>query len=333
MDWKATAFGALLAIGIGSAALPAAAQGEKVAISMASGVNFVSSLVAQDQGYFKEQGIDAELKPVPRGNIAIEALASKSIQFGEVAHVTFFSAVAKGIPLVAVGVGSRGFTGKMVASNDNAGRKTLADFKGKRIGIQVGTGVHGVFQMLLKKNGLKESDFQIANVRVTDMPTAMASAGSFDAVIGWDPMMQRIVQAGNGKEVMSARDFEEQADITYPLILITTPDYLAAKPKVVQGVVNAYAKAHKFIRENKDEAVRIYADYIKKTGADLDEPTLRVMMFEVDKFGGAAFSEGDMRDMPSTLDFLVETGQIGSRPDLDKIVDRSFGEKAEAALK
>lgn len=333
MDWKTTAFGALLAAGIGFAALPAAAQTEKVAISMASGVNFVSSLVAHEQGFFKEQGIDADLKPVPRGNIAIEALASKSIQFGEVAHVTFFSAVTKGIPLVAVGVGSRGFTGKMVASNANADRKTLADFKGKRIGIQVGTGVHGVFQMLVKKAGLKETDFQIANVRVTDMPTAMASAGSFDAVVGWDPMMQRIVQAGNGKEVMSARDFEQQADITYPLILITTPDYMAAKPKVVQGVVNAYAKAHKFIRENQDAAVRIYTDYIKKTGADLDEATLRVMMFEVDKFGGANFTEGDLRDMPSTAEFLVESGQIGSKPDLAKIVDRSFGDKAEAALK
>ncbi|MGQ9364972.1 ABC transporter substrate-binding protein [Azospirillum sp. ST 5-10] len=332
MDWKSAAFGALLAVAAGSAAAPAAAQGEKVAISMASGVNFVSSLVGREKGFFAKEGVDVTLKPVPRGSIAVEALVGGSVQIAEVAHVTFFAGASKGLPLVSVGVGSRGFTGKMVASNANAGLTSLADFKGKRIGIQVGTGVHGVFQMLLDKQGLKESDFEVANVRVTDMPTAMATPGAFDAVIGWDPMMQRIVQAGYGKEVISARRFEELADITYPLILITTRAYLEAKPAVVQGVVNAYAAAHRYIREHRDEAVRIYTDYMAETGATLDEDMLRVMMFEVDKFGGAAYSDGDWRDMRGTLDFLTRSGQIETPPALDAVVDRSVGERADKAV-
>jgi hypothetical protein len=47
------------------------------------------------------------------------------------------------------------------------------------------------------------------------MPTAMASQGTFDAVFGWDPMMTRIVQAGKGREIIGAKQFQDMAEITY----------------------------------------------------------------------------------------------------------------------
>src|SRR5690349_6622071 len=167
---------------------PAAFAQEHMTVGMASGVNQVTSLVAAEKGYFKEEGLTVERKPVPRGNLAVQAIAAGSMQFAEVSDVVFFSAVTKGIPLVALGAASRGFTGKMIAAPGHAPVKTLADMKGERIGIQVGTGVHGVFLMLLEKQGLHESDFKVSNVRVVDMPAAMASSPrAFDAVLGWDP--------------------------------------------------------------------------------------------------------------------------------------------------
>jgi NitT/TauT family transport system substrate-binding protein len=196
-----------------------------VAIGMAAGVNQVPSLVASDQGFFKEEGIDIDLKPVPRGQVAIEAVASGSIQFAESSHTSFIAAVNKGIPLVGVGVAARGYYGKFIASNENADLKTLQDLKGKRIGTQVGTGMHMVLLMLLEKEGLTEADFQITNVRVNDMPAAMAAGGNFDAVLGWEPGMQRIVQGGYGKEIITARQIEEMAAITYPFILATTEEF------------------------------------------------------------------------------------------------------------
>jgi len=306
---------------------------EKVAIGMSTGVNQVPTVVGQAKGFFAEEGIDVELKPVNRGAIAIEALAGGSLQFAESSHTAFFSAVAKGLPLRGVGVVSRGFFGRLIASNANADLKTLEDFKGKRVGTQVGTGMHMVVAMLLEKRGLTDEDLGITNVRVNDMPAAMASGDTFDAVIGWDPAMERIVQSGYGKEVISTGDFMEMAGITYPFILSTTADYLAANPETVQGVVNAYAKAHKFISANPDEALRIYYEYLKGTGTGLDEPTVKQMMFDVDRFGGVAFTDGDWNDLPATADYLLKQGRIDKALELDKIIDKSYGEKAEASVK
>lgn len=307
---------------------------ERITVGMASGVNQVTSLVAAEKGYFKEEGLTVDRKPVPRGNLAVEAIAAGSMQFAEVSDVVFFSAVSKGIPLVALGAGSRGFTGKMVAAPDHKPVKSLADLKGERIGIQVGTGVHGLFLMLLEKNGLKESDFKVSNVRVVDMPTAMASSPRpFDVVFGWDPMMQRIVQAGKGKEIISAQQFQDMAGVTYPLILVADKNYIAKNRDTVQHFVNAYAKAQKFIRNNPDEALRMYSETVRKAGATLDESIIKTMMFEVPKFGGVNFVASDWTELPRSRDFLFKNGQIKSKPDIKEITDPSFADAAEAKIK
>jgi ABC-type nitrate/sulfonate/bicarbonate transport system substrate-binding protein len=307
---------------------------QRVTVGMASGVNEVTSLVAEEKGFFKEEGITVDRKPVARGNLAVQAIAANSMQFAEVSDVVFFSAVTRGIPLVALGAASRGFTGKMVAAPDHKPVNTLADMRGDRIGIQVGTGVHGVFLMLLEKEGLKESDFKISNVRVVDMPAAMASSPRvFDAVFGWDPMMQRIVQSGHGKEVISAEQFQKLSDITYPLILVAEKSYIDKNKDVVQHFVNAYAKAQKYIRNNPEEALKIYTAAVHRAGATLEEGIIKTMMFDVPKFGGVNFVPSDWTELPRSRDFLFKTGHIKSKPDLKTVTDPTFAEAAEAKIK
>ncbi len=323
---------AVAAVMVGALFASAASAQDKVIISMSSGVNQVPSLVAQAEGYFKDEGLDVELKPVARGAVAIEAVSGGSVQFAESAHTTFFSAINKGLPLEGVAVAARGYYGKLIATPENKDLKTFADFKGKKIGTQVGTGMHMVLQMLLEKEGLTEEDLGISNVRVNDMPAAMAAGGQFDAVLGWEPGMQRIVQGGYGVEVITAHQIEDMAQITYPFILSSPRDYVAAHPDVVQGVANAYAKAHKFVRDHPDEAVAIYKDYLDSTGGGMDTETVKYMMFDTDRFGGVDYTDRDMVDLVSTVDFLKRTREgFENMPAIEDSIDKSFGEKAEAS--
>jgi len=322
-----TAFAGLFSV---LAAAGGAQAADTITVGMASGVNQVTALVASEKGFFKDEGLDVVVKPVERGNLAVEALVAGSMQFAEVADATFLAAVDKGIPLVALGAASRGFTGKIVAAPGLADVKSLADLKGKRIGIQVGTGVHNVFLRLISKEGMEESDFKISNVRVTDMPTAMASSGTFDAVLGWDPMMQRIVQAGYGKEVISAAQIQKMAGITYPLLLVAKRDYIKDNPQTVQHFVNAYSRAHQWIRQNPDGALAIYLDAIARMGAPMDREIVRTMMFEVDKFGGVRFIESDDSELSGSAAFLHKNGVLSKAPDLKAITDPSFAAAADA---
>lgn len=321
---------------IGFAALAAthASATDKIVIGMSAGINTVPSLVAEHEGYFREQGLDVELRPLARGGDAIKALSAGSLQFSESAHVPFMAAIDRGVPLTAVGVAARGFYGKLVASTANANLKTLADFKGKHIGTQMGTGMFTIVLMLLEKQGMKQSDFNFTNLRVVDMPAAMeTNSANLDAVLGWEPGMRRIVNAGKGKVIVTAKQFEEMAGITYPFLLTTTQQYRKDHPDIVQKVVNAYEKADKYIGSHHEDAVQIYVAEIKRRGGNLSEDDVRAMLFDVDRYGGVAFSAADMKDLPTTRDYLVKIGQLKSNLDLNAIIDTSFGAKAEAATK
>jgi hypothetical protein len=57
------------------------------------------------------------------------------------------------------------------------------------------------------------------------------------------------------------------------------------------------------------------------------------MMFDTDRFGGVAFTEADWKDLPATTAYLVKTDKLDAKPDLSKVIDREFGNKAEAAIK
>lgn len=322
----------MLTVAAGLAAGAPANAADKILIGQSAGINTVPSLVAMHEGFFKQQGLDVELKPLARGGLAIEGLSSGTLQFAESAHVPFMAAVSRGVPLVAVGVAARGFYGKLVASNPNANLKTLADFKGKRIGTQMGTGMYTIVLMLLEQQGMKESDFNFTNLRVVDMPGAMAtSSNNLDAVIGWEPGMQRIVNAGHGKVVIPAKKFEEMANITYPFLLTTTQNYRQDHPDVVQKVVNAYEMADKYIGMHKEETVKIYVDEVARRGGKLTADDVRVMLFDVDRYGGAAFSAGDMKDIPATHEYLLKIKQLKAPLDLKAIIDTSYGTKAAAA--
>lgn len=322
------------AAGVAALAAAPACAADKIVIGMSAGINMVPSLVAEHEGYFKEQGLDVELRPLARGGDAIKALAAGSLQFSESAHVPFMAAVDRGVPLIAVGIAARGFYGKLVASNANANLKTLADFKGKHIGTQMGTGMFTIVLMLLENQGLKQSDFNFTNLRVVDMPAAMeTNSANLDAVLGWEPGMRRIVNAGKGKVVITAKQFEEMAGITYPFLLTATQQYCKDNQDIVQKVVNAYEKADKYIGGHHEEAVKIYVAEVVRRGGKLSEDDVRAMLFDVDRYGGAAFSPGDMKDLPATRDYLVKIGQLKSKLDLNAIIDTSFGVKAQTAAK
>jgi aliphatic sulfonates family ABC transporter substrate-binding protein len=304
----------------------------KIRIGTSSGFNQLPSLVALEKGFFRQEGLDVELKTAARGAIAIEALTAGTLEFAASAHIPFMAVTARGAPLVAVAVIARGSYGKLVASPRLKDLNTFQAFKGKRIGVQLGTGVHTVLLMILEREGLTEQDLGITNLRVVDMPAAMAS-GSFDAVVGWEPMMQRTTQRGYGVQVIGEREFDGLAGVTFPFLLSVRQEYRDKNSHIVQATVNAYAKAHQFIRSNPDEAIEILAAALNATGEPMENEIIRTVVFAAERFTTPAFTEADWKDLRATAAFGHKRKQIEQMPDLGKIVDDSFGKKAATTVR
>jgi len=301
---------------------------DKVVFGEQAAMTAVVSSVGLAKGFFKDEGIDLQRVFTTRGNEAIEAALAGKMDFSYAANSTFLAAASKGAPLVAVGLLSHGYSGFLVASNANANVRSLADLRGKRLGMQRGTGVTSVFMMALKQSGLKESDFQISNLRVADMPSAM-QGGTFDAVIGWEPSMSRIVSAGYGKIVMTAEQIEKIAGVTYTYPLFTTKDLVKQKPDLVQRFVRAWARSQRFAWEHHAEALQILrdtlGDAVKSTSvAEMEQLTY------VYKYDRVAFTDADLQDLERMQQFMLQEGMISSSVPVTSVVDNAFASRAAA---
>jgi aliphatic sulfonates family ABC transporter substrate-binding protein len=301
---------------------------DKVVFGEQNAMTAIISSVGLAKGFFREEGIDVERVFTTRGNEAIEATLAGKMDFSYAANSTFIAAVSKGAPLVAVGLFSHGYSGFLVASNSTANLRTLEDFKGKRIGMQRGTGVTSVFLMAVKRAGLKESDFKISNLRIADMPSAM-QGGTFDAVVGWEPNMSRIVSMGYGKIVMTPEHIEKLAGVTYTYPLLTTKDMVQQRPDLVQRFLNAWAKSQRFALANHGEAIEILrntlGDAVKTT-----PPQEMEKLAYVYKYDRLAFTDADLADLERMQEFMLQEGMISSQVPIASVVTNSFASRVPA---
>jgi taurine transport system substrate-binding protein len=310
------------------ASVPAHAQ-TRVTVATATAVTAVPVLIAANKGFFQQEGLTVDVRRLAGGNETINALAANTVDFAESSHAQFLSAVAKGLPVAGISLVSRGFFGKMIAAPRNAQLTDLAQYKGKRIGIQVGTGVYTVFMMTLERQGLDPKDFTISNMRVNDMPAVMQS-NDFDAVVAWEPQAKRIVESGRGVEVIGPARFEEMADITYPFILLTQRRILAERRDVVQRYVNAMARAQHFIRENRKATIDFYRSTLPPdVRTSVPDAELEDQIYGASRYDRVEFAPGDLTDLRRTAEFLAAQRSIDRAPDLATAIDLEIGRRAQ----
>ena len=282
-------------------------------------------------GYFKDAGIDLHTSWALRGIDTIQTVAAGQADFGIAAVTPIVAARASGLKLVIVGLHSHGFPGFLIASKKNAALKKLSDFRGKKIGVQVGTGAHTVLLMAIQSLKLKPSDFQIQNVRVSDMPAAM-QGGDFDAVLGWVPFTTRILKMGTGVIAVGPKAFEQMVGVTYPLLLFTTETTIKARPKVVQRFMNAWVKAQHFADKDHAATVRILRKTLGDRLKGFDDETLENMIYVYDH-DRTILTDGDIADIRKMRDYMAAHKKIKTTPDLAPMIDNSFAKKAESAFK
>jgi NitT/TauT family transport system substrate-binding protein len=146
--------------------------------------------IAQDKGYFREAGLDIELKFFDAAQPIAVATASGDIDFGVTAFTAgLYNLAGKGT-LKVIGGMSREKAGYPLigyfASNNAyaAGLKTPKDLAGKRIAVtQTGSSFHYSLGLLADKYGFKLSDVKVLPLQSLSNATAALKGETVDAAL------------------------------------------------------------------------------------------------------------------------------------------------------
>ena len=144
------------------------------------------------------------------------------------------------------------------------GIKTVADLKGKKIGVEVGLVDHLLLLKALESAKLTEKDVVIKNVTTDQTPQALKS-GAVDAIAAWQPNSGQAL-----KDVPGSSAVFTSADAPGLIFdhLCVNPKSLAERRADWAKVAKVWFQIADFIKNpaNVDEAAKIMGARVKLSG-------------------------------------------------------------------
>ncbi|RAI43820.1 ABC transporter substrate-binding protein [Rhodoplanes roseus] len=216
---------------------------------------FAPFQLAQARGYYAAEGLEVTFQVGKGGADVAKQVAVGNAELGGGIGDTPVIVRANGLPVKAVGVlGGQALT--QIIVRKDAGVKSLADLKGKKIGVLAfqDTTYYNALAALASA-GLKKDDVSIEAVGPAGMVKLMIS-GDLAAISGVPEWTAAIEEAGVGVDVYPITTiFPAMAQA-----MLASDDTIAKKPKVVEGFVRATLKAVRDIQADPKTAA---ADYVK----------------------------------------------------------------------
>ncbi|EIK94621.1 taurine ABC transporter substrate-binding protein [Pseudomonas sp. M47T1] len=216
------------------------------------------ALIADKEGFYKQEGLDVDLKALGDGPVIQQALAAGELDVAYVGTPPVYQWYSRGLKSTILAKVNYGQAAVMVS--DKSPITTLQDLKGKKLaGVKKGSGMDVLLRgyVLKDKAGLNPDQ----DLNIIDMPPGNMNAalerGIVDAAFSWEPFVSQAELRGTARVLFDVN----QALPQYPwYVVIALPKTLQERPDDVVKLLRAHRKAVAFLNEHPDEANRIIAD-------------------------------------------------------------------------
>ena len=277
--------------------------------------------VAEEQGFFKQAGVDVDLKYFADYTASLDALVAGQVDVNaQTLNDTIF-AVASGADQKVVVVNDNSTGNDQIICDGSI--SSIADLKGKTVAAEAGVVDHFLLLQGLAKEGLTEKDIDFKGVK-TDAAAAAFAGGEFDCVGVFAPFTVQAAERPGSKVLFSSKDFPG----AIPDHLVATAD-AAKNTKAMTALVKAWYLTLDYIKANPEKATKIMADKAGLSETDYQDFESGTTLFSA---ADAANAFEDRADDPTSLPemarrinpFLVSSGLAEKEADLSGLFEPSF---------
>ncbi|TXK79111.1 ABC transporter substrate-binding protein [Paenibacillus sp. N3.4] len=222
---------------------------------------YLPAKLTENLGYFKEEGLEVELTSQASGVNAEQALIAGEVQgvVGFYDHTIDMQAKGKELQAVVLLASNPG--GRIMVANKVKDQfKTLADLKGKNIGItSSGASSHFLVNYLVTKGGNTSKDYVPLAVGAGATLVAAMEQGKVDVAWATQPTTAVLEQRGIATSFVDMESQEGSKQTlggTYPApSLYMNADYVKKNPEVAQRLANAFVKTLRYMSTHKAEEI------------------------------------------------------------------------------
>ena len=318
----------LAALAAGALALPGASYAQStLTVGMPTtppNIVHFPVLIASDLGIFKKNGIEVKTVALEGGVKVFRAMLAGNLDIAQSPATVTSIAISKGSKVKAILGTLYKFEASMVV-RDNI--KTMADLKGKRIGIQQPGGFADILsRAVLRAAKIDPKDVQFVSIATEDVPALVAD--QVDTAILH--IEQEIVAQKKVPGLHAiARMWELQPKSLYNVMNVTEKT-IKEKPAALKAFVKANIEATRILYTDKAKVLPII---VKATGYPKDaiEKTYDFMVKNC--MWDANTGLGKAR-VNFTANLMTKVGNIpkGKTPSYEDIVDSSFATEAVKEL-
>ena len=254
--------------------LPAAAQ-TPVTLGTGKDPNLAAQIViARDKGYFKDAGLNVDIKFFPSAGDVMTAIVGGSLQMGSAGATPTTTLRSRPFPIKILSQMSDISGAQQIIVKQ--GLKSLDELHGKKIAIMRATASESLFNSFAQAYGFDAAKVELVNMAPAEM-LASFSRNTVDAIAVWEPHATRARKIANGKMLVSGtrsaipgKEGERRIYGDHS-VLFATEAFIKEQPNTVRAVLTALARASDFIESNKSEATAILSKEFGLEPVDMAE--------------------------------------------------------------
>jgi len=235
-------------------------QGEKITIAVTPWPASAALYIAQEKGYFREEGLDPTLTSYISGHLALDAVLSGKADLGAAADTPIARAAVDGKPLAVLATLSEIDQGILIIARKDKGISVPDDLRGKKIGLVAGSAAEFFLHIYLTTSLINPKHARISDLAPDKVVDALLD-GEVDGVVTWAPHTLVLREKLGGKAVI----FHDPNIYTLTWNAFATQDFVKSHPERTKKFLRALVRANRFIAEQPVQARGICA---KNIGTD-----------------------------------------------------------------
>ena len=257
----------LLSLAVAGATLAAfpgqASAAAKITI-MVGGINkmvYLPAKLAEQLGYFKDEGLDVELQSQPAGVDAENELLAGAVQavVGFYDHSIDLQTKGKEITAITI-LGQVPGEVELVSTKAAPHFQSMADAKGKTLGVTgLGSSTNFLTQYLASRHGITSKQFSVLPVGADNTFIAAMKQGRIDAGMTTEPTASQLLKMGDAQVLIDMRTVEGTVKALgglYPASSVYVQrSWLNNHKDDAQKLARAFVKTLKFINTHSAEQI------------------------------------------------------------------------------
>ena len=276
--------------------------------------------VAQEKGYFKEEGLNVKIEMPADTNDPLKLAATGKVDLAISYQNQTILSKSEGIPIISVATLVRHSLDELMMKK-SSGIHSPKDLEGKNVGYSSSELSEAIIKTMVEADG---GDF--SRVKMTDVGWDLipsVATDRVDAIIGGYINHEFVLLNKEGYDMKSIQNSDYDVPDNYELILVTGQKTFHQKRDAIKRFWKAVAKGQEEVKKNPKEGLQILLDHENDSfplDKDVETKSLEILLPRMED-DGLPFGYQEKESWEKTENWLFKKGVIKNHVNINDVMD------------